>query len=266
MNAVLLYDLNHAALWRRSIRVWDRQVRAASLDRLLFLTLHRAGWMGSEEAELLKRWMRPGMRVLDVGANIGLYSLLLSGLVGEEGRVYSFEPEPQLCATLRQNCAANGLRNVVAFECAAGSDRARATFQRSAFNSGNNSLGRGASAGATVEVEVFRIDDLVPEERIDFVKIDVQGYELHALLGMERLLAASPNAAVLFEFWPGGLQKADTSPDELLRFFADRDFAVYEGRGGKLRPLVDAAGLIQRLGPRGYTNLMASRRSLSSDE
>ena len=90
----LLFELNHAAIWQRAIKVWDRRIRAASLDRLVFLALHRTGLMGKEEAELLKKLVNPGMQILDVGANIGLYTLLLSRLTGEAGRVFAFEPEP----------------------------------------------------------------------------------------------------------------------------------------------------------------------------
>ena len=266
MSATLLYDFNHAPLWRRSISVWNRRFRAASLDRLLFLALHRAGWMGAKEATVLRRLVRPGMQVIDVGANVGLYSLLLGRLVGEGGRIYSFEPEPQLCAILRENCISNGITNVVPLEYAAGPSSARATFQRSTFNSGNNSLGRNPSDAAALEVTVVRIDDIVPVEKIDFVKIDVQGHELGALTGMERLLSASPDVRVFFEFWPGGLQRADSSPEELLSFFHERGFTVFETERAKLRELNDPAKLIQQLGANGYTNLLASRTALSSDE
>ena len=136
MSSRLLYGLNHARLWRRSVLLWDCRVRAASLDRLLFLALHRAGWMGAEEVAVLRRLVRPGMQVVDVGANVGLYSLLLGRLVGERGCVYSFEPEPHLCATLRENCGSNGITNVVPFEYAAGPSNARQRFQRATFNSG----------------------------------------------------------------------------------------------------------------------------------
>jgi len=147
MSSRLLYGLNHARLWQRTVPFWDCRVRAASLDRLLFLALHRAGWMGAEEVAVLRRLVRPGMQVVDVGANVGLYSLLLSRLVGEHGCVYSFEPEPHLCATLRENCGSNGITNVVPFEYAAGPSNARQRFQRATFNSGNNSLGRSPDTG-----------------------------------------------------------------------------------------------------------------------
>jgi FkbM family methyltransferase len=196
------------------------------------------------------------------GQRRSLLSLSLAGLVGDSGCVYSFEPEPQLCATLGENCAANGITNVVPFEYAAGPSSARATFQRSTFNSGNNSFGRARSGAATIEVTVVRIDDIVPVEKIDFVKIDVQGHELGALAGMDRLLSVSPEVRVFFEFWPGGLQRAGSSPEALFDFFRQRDFLLYETAGAKLRPARDSARLIPDLRGNRYTNLLASRGAI----
>jgi FkbM family methyltransferase len=262
MSSRLLYDLNHARLWQRSVPLWDCSVRATSLDRLLFLALHRAGWMGTEEVTVLRRLVRPGMQVLDVGANVGLYSLLLARLVGERGRVYSFEPEPQLCATLRENCASNGITNVVSFEYAAGPSNTRERFQRAIFNSGNNRLDRGPSHAATLEVTVVRIDDILPVEKIDFVKIDVQGHELGALAGMDRLLSSNPDLRAFFEFWPDGLQRAGNSPEALLDFFRERDFLLYETSGAHLRPARDPARLLAAMSGSRYTNLLASRGAI----
>ncbi len=262
MSSRLLYGLNHARLWQQSVPLWDYRVRAASLDRLLFLALHRAGWMGAEEVTLLRRIVRPGMQVVDVGANVGLYSLLLGRLVGERGCVYSFEPEPHLCATLRENCCSNGVTNVIPFEYAAGPSNTRQPFQCATFNSGNNSLGRSSSHAVALEVTVVRVDDILPEKEIDFVKLDVQGHELGALAGMERLLSSNPDMQVFFEFWPEGLKRAGNSPESLLDFFRERDFLLYETAGADLRPARDPARLIAAMPGSRYTNLLASRSAI----
>ena len=162
----------------------------------------------------------PRNQVVDVGANVGLYSLLLGRLVGKCGCVYSFEPEPQLCATLRDNCASNGVTNVVPFEYAAGPSNARQRFRRATFNSGNNTLDRGPSQTGTLEETVVRIDDILPVEKIDFVKIDVQGHELGALAGMERLLSSNPDVRVFFEFWPSGLLRPEDLTGIVARFLS----------------------------------------------
>jgi FkbM family methyltransferase len=262
MNTSLLFELNHAALWQQKIKVWDNTVRAASLDRLVFLLLHRAGMMGKEEAELLKKLIRPGMRILDVGANIGLYTLLLSRLTGRAGSVFAFEPEPSLFSTLCENLEGNGVGNVTPFQCAAGDANGRATFQRATFNSGDNRLGAAKSTGQNIEVEVARLDKMVPVQTVDFIKLDVQGHELAALNGMQQLVASSPNLRVLFEFWPLGLRSANASPESLFQFFHDRDFVIHEVEGGQPRRLDAPAPLVEKLAAKGYTNLLAARDSV----
>jgi FkbM family methyltransferase len=262
MISSLLYDLNHAAIWQRGIRVWERRIRAASLDRLVFLALHRAGLMGKEELPLLEKLVEPGMQILDVGANVGLYTLLLARLTGEAGHVFAFEPEPNLFSVLCENCAANNALNVTPFQCAAGDANGRATFQRATFNSGDNRLG-GAKPGAqSIEVDVARLDEVLRVQTVQFIKLDVQGHEVAALTGMHRVLESSPDVRVLFEFWPAGLRAANTSPELLFKFFHERGFLIYELEKAQARKLDSPASLVSKLGDKRYTNLLASRAPL----
>ncbi len=266
MISSLLYNLNHASLWRREINVWDRRMRAASLDRLVALGLHRFGWMGHDEASLLRRLVRPSMHVVDVGANIGLYSLLLARLVGESGSVLAFEPEPNLFAILRENCVSNNATNVTPFQCALGQVNGLESFHRSVFHSGDNRLGHTSMGHDTVEVKVERFDDLRPDSQPDFVKIDVQGHELAALCGMERALSAKPDVRILFEFSPAALRKAETAPDLFLEFFRERGFEIYKTEGARLRKLRNSRQFISDLRGRRYTNLLAARDRVKTDD
>lgn len=261
MISSLLYDFNHAPVWQREVRIWDYSVRATSLDRLLFLALHRAKLMGGEALRYLPRLVDPGMQVVDVGANLGLYTLLLAHLTGEEGHVFAFEPEPNLFAVLKKNCAENNAVNVTAFQCAAGESKGRTSFRRAIFNSGNNSLSIGGTDALSVETEVVRLDEVLPVQAVQFIKLDVQGHELAALNGMQRLLASTADLRVLCEFWPAGLRKAGATPELLFQFFRDRDFLVYELEE-RPRPLNSAASLVSKLRGNRYTNILASRRPL----
>jgi FkbM family methyltransferase len=264
MISSLLFELNHAPIWQRVIRVWESRIRAASLDRLVFLALHRAGVMGKEEARLLEKLVEPGMQILDVGANIGLYTLLLARLTGEAGKVFAFEPEPNLFSVLCENCAANAAHNVTPFQCAAGDTNGRATFQRATFNSGDNRLGASKSGAESIDVEVARLDEVLPVRTVQFIKLDVQGHELAALTGMQEVLASSPNVRVLFEFWPAGLGAANASPKLLFQFFHERDFRIYEVEHNEARELEVPDSLVSRLGGKRYTNLLASRTPLGA--
>ncbi|MCA1659121.1 MAG: FkbM family methyltransferase [Verrucomicrobiaceae bacterium] len=262
MVASLLYNLNHAPLWRGEMEVWERRMAAASLDRLLYLRLHRSGWMGREEAQLLHKLIRPGMRIVDVGANVGLYALLMAQLAGPDGSVLAFEPEPNLFAMLVANCTRNAADKVAPIARALGRANGDNTFHRSAFNSGDNRLSAASSVHAPVEVQVVRFDDLGFSSAVDFIKIDVQGHELDVLAGMEQALAANPQVRVLFEFCPAAVRRAGGAPDELLRFFTDREFQLYRIDRAEPCLVADVELLIASLRGNRYINLLASRAPL----
>ena len=265
MISSLLYDLNHARIWHREFKVWGQRLRATSLDRVVFLLLHRAGIMGAAEAHLLRKLTEKGMQVVDIGAKIGLYTLLFAKQVGSAGRVFAFEPEPDLFSALCDNCATNAAVNVSPFQIAAGNSNGRAKFQRSILNSGDNRLGETKIDLNAIEVEVARLDDVLPIRTVQFIKLDVQGHELTAMAGMQEVIASSPDVRVFFEFCPGGLRAANTPPESLLGFFRERGFKLYETKGGVLRSLRDPQQLISELGAKQYTNLLATRNAVEID-
>ena len=138
-----------------------------------------------EQTALFERLLRPGHTVLDVGANVGYYTLLASVLVGDAGRVHAFEPEPRNAGFLRRHAAINRRGNV-RVEQAAVSDRAGTA--RFDFGSGSGT-GHLADAGA-LEVRTLRLDDYCAEHGLapDALKIDVEGAEVSVLEGARQTL------------------------------------------------------------------------------
>ena len=254
----LLYRMNHTPLWQRSIRVWGSSLRSTSLDRLVALSLHRLGLMGAAERRLLEQRVRPGMRIVDIGANIGIYSLLLARLAGARGRVFAFEPEPNLFQALQANCQRNSTTNVTPLNFALGDSAGSTAFYRSPFNTGDNRLGGLGWMGLRLDVEMIRLDDALPAAGVDFIKMDVQGYEMAVFRGMEGVFRASPQLEVFFEFWPSGLRAAGTDPDALLEHLFQRGFRVFATDGDDLRPVMGLASLETQLKGRRYTNLLAT--------
>jgi FkbM family methyltransferase len=257
----LLYKLNHATLWQRSVRVWGQKMKASSLDRLLCLWLHRLGLMGKPDRRLLEKHVAPGMKVVDIGANVGLHSLLLAQLVGTQGHVFAFEPEPSLFRALARNCRRNGVKNLTLFNQALGDQTGRIGFSRSIFNSGDNRLGDLGWKGYGVEVEIARLDDHFAGRPIDFIKLDVQGYEMQVLRGMEEVLRANQELEICIEFWPLGLRAAGTEPTAVLDHLYERGFRIFESDGNSLRLLSSASSICDRVTGSHYTNLLASRHS-----
>jgi FkbM family methyltransferase len=150
------------------------------------------GCYEQETVDFFTRTLTPGMTVIDAGAHIGQYALIASTLVGADGRVYAFEPEPANYARLSQNLVLNERENVVAVNAALSEKVGRLEFNVSHGNSGGHSLGRTKySGGKTLIVETTTVDTLVAEcrvPRVDLLKADVEGAELLILRGAKQTL------------------------------------------------------------------------------
>ncbi|MDB9485995.1 FkbM family methyltransferase [Dolichospermum circinale CS-537/01] len=139
------------------------------------------------ELTFLKKYIKPGWVCLDVGANIGFYTLNLSKLVGSEGKVYAIEPSPSNYKKLEENIAINNLDNCITSNIALSSESGEFVFSVSPHqNSGWGRLGKWTSAQSEIIVNVNTLDDFVlfnNISNIDFLKIDIEGHELKFLEG-----------------------------------------------------------------------------------
>ena len=258
MRAILA-AFNRLPLWRRRVLVWGFRMHAPTFDRCLYLWMHRLGRMGRGDRAFLAASVRPGMQIADVGANIGLYTLLLARLAGPAGRIHAFEPDPLMVGSLCQNLAAAGAFTVQVFSCAAGAATGEAVLQRHAINSGDNRLGAatgGAWHGESHRVPVRALGDALGGQPLDLMKIDVQGWEAEVFRGLGGLLDANPGLLIYFEFWPDGLARAGTSVADLAALLNQLRLRVT--RPGSREP-VDLAHLAAGMRPGAYTNLLAAR-------
>ncbi len=215
------------------------------------------------EIAFVRRAVGPGMTVLDVGANVGLYTALLSHAVGSAGRVIAFEPDPESFRYLQQTVRENGATNVELVPMAAARRDGVARLYTSSSNRGDNRLYESELCDGSVEVGTVRLDAFLAGsgvERVDFVKIDVQGFEGEVLAGLEETLGRSPGVVVLAEFWPFGLRRAGTDPRALLDLLERSGLALCELVGGaRTRPVADKDALVRRVRGHQYVNLVATR-------
>lgn len=161
--------------------------------------------LGSHEKAALARFLgllRPGQTVVDVGANVGLYTLAAARAVGPGGRVVAFEPEPRNCARLQRNVEANGHANVTVVQAAVGEASGRARLYLGG-DSGVHSLLAERAGGPAVEVEVVALDEYCEREGLvpDVVKVDAEGAELAVLRGLRRTLRRAGGIAVVCELY-----------------------------------------------------------------
>jgi len=156
----------------------------------------------SAEIEFVRRFLKPGMMVLDVGAHHGLYTLLASKLVGPTGKVIAFEPSPRERIRLFKHLKFNRARNVRVESCALGETNGMADlFLSDDVNDWCNSLREPAGAALkAVQVDVKRLDEIISQQqlnKIDFVKMDIEGGELNALKGAKHMLATREHRPVI---------------------------------------------------------------------
>lgn len=157
------------------------------------------------EVAYLERALSPGKVFIDVGANFGVYTLVASKLVGEAGRVIAFEPTAESFAILRQNLALNHLANVHAFQVALAETRGKAWLYHG-WDPVGNSLGMDPLCGGDgEEVQKETLDNILEKngvDRVDVIKVDVEGAEELVLRGATRNLTEH-RPVVIFEVNPG---------------------------------------------------------------
>ena len=168
----------------------------------------------------------PGAVVVDAGANIGIYSQFLSRCVGLTGVVHSFEPSPENFERLQS--AMRKLANVRLCQAAVGECSGRSKLYVSdQLNVDHRTYATEGDSRRAVPIDIVALDDYFkPGQHVDFIKMDIQGYELHALRGANRVLADNPNAKLLLEFWPYGLKQAGTNWIELIDTLERQNMAV----------------------------------------
>jgi FkbM family methyltransferase len=204
------------------------------------------------ERDFIRCSVGPGMTIIDIGANIGEYSLFLAALVGSTGRVIAVEPEPENFGRLRR--ALSHLACVELIHAAASSRRGKLhLFLSEKLNVDHHTYDDGEGRSC-LQVEAIALDDYVQiGTRVDFIKIDVQGAELAALKGAERILRENYHIKVLFEYWPYGLRRAGHEPWELISYLQSLGFEIH--------PINTGSANWQCIGntKHHYCNLLAKR-------
>jgi len=197
-----------------------------SRDRVsLQIALSRA-WE-PRNTELIKSEIREGEVVVDIGAHIGYFTLILSRLVGPNGCVYAFEPDPDNFAILKRNVEMNGCKNVV-LEQKAVSDRAgQGVFV--GWNLQGLESAETKESGESKVVDTVVLDEYFRNEsrRISFIKIDVEGHELSALRGAQWILRETDGLRILTEFDSFRWGLVGIRPRAYLDFLSELGFDIF---------------------------------------
>jgi FkbM family methyltransferase len=199
---------------------------------------------------------------VDVGANVGLHTVLLSRLVGPAGRVFAFEPDPHNFRLLEANLRLNDARNVRARQCAIGDGDDMCRLARNPRNYGDCRVTSDLPAWAAHEVPMTTLDAALPElpaGALRFVKVDVQGSECRVLRGMRATLARHLDVVLMIEVFPDGLRGAGASARALMEALADLGLGGWEF--GRHRVLPIGAPWTYDLMTGGVTDVIVSRNA-----
>ena len=164
-----------------SILFMPIDVSRSDTHRLLYLEGERM----VPERHFYSALLRPGLRVVDVGANIGYYALLTRSAIGLPGQIICFEPEPSNLSELKGVIKANGFTNIEVRPQAVGQKAGKISL---ALGLNGVVQEQGGSEGEAIEVEMVCLDEAL-DQPVDLIKIDVEGYELPVLKGAEKTIA-----------------------------------------------------------------------------
>jgi FkbM family methyltransferase len=207
------------------------------------------------EVALVAAFLTPGMRVVDVGANVGLYSIVAQKRVGPGGEVWAFEPSPESFVRLKKSLHLNGCTEVHPFQLALSDQEDTILKLRSAKGFGDAYRYLASNAGGAREdgdyeesVPVTTLDRWASDtgvEGVDFLKVDIEGGEFRMLTGARKVLSSNPDIVVFFENESDWCRRAGHSPEDTIRLLESLGFGVYAWNNRKKTWLSDRHSLLK---------------------
>ncbi len=235
-----------AALGPRLLPPPSREVRIAVRPQLELILPPRfssfrnfaTGLYEKELTDLIEAFVKPGMTVVDLGANVGYYSVLASRLVGTSGRVYAFEPDPDAYQYLRRNVELNACANVILVNKAVSIRDTVADFIPRQFERGF--LSDLPTGQASIRVQTVRLDAFLASAGwppVDLVKMDIEGSETEALQGMRELASRNPRMRLIVELNVSAMRRVGGSPEALTTALNRLGFETAYVIERRLKPL-----------------------------
>jgi len=182
-----------------------------------------------KQVKLIKSIVKKGDTVLDIGANIGYYTLLLAKLVGPTGKVYAFEPDPENFRILKKNVGLNKYKNIVLEQKAVSNKSGKLKLFLSDENNGDHRIYNPSGERKEFrEISSIKLDNYFKRKpKIAFFKMDIQGVEPDAFEGMKSILNEK-DIKFTTEFSPENLYSAGRSPLGFIKLLNDLGFSLFD--------------------------------------
>lgn len=200
--------------------ILDLKDKGLSKDLFLF------GCREPECTEIFKEELKEGMHVVDIGANRGYYTLIEAKEVGKSGKVYAVEPEPINFEFLKKNIKLNSYDDRVELHnLAIGDKTGEVAFEiTEKSNLHKVALDAQSKNDSHIKVKMTTLDNLLGNKRVDYVRMDVEGYEWNILKGMEKMLSKNDNLKIFIEVHPELIKGYQGHVKEIINTFIKFDF------------------------------------------
>lgn len=197
-------------------------------DPKLSATLWQDGQWEPHQTQLLLEHLQPGDTFVDVGANLGYYTVLAATKVGPTGRVFAFEPDPESYALLVRNVQRNGLKQVMAINKAAGEASGTLRLFLSSAGRGDHRSYDPGGGRTSVEVDVVTLDQHLRAAGGDVhvIKIDTRGAECAVLAGMKTLFTEHRELSLAVAYYPRFVEAMGYQPAECFGALANHGYAL----------------------------------------
>jgi FkbM family methyltransferase len=180
--------------------------------------------------EIFRRQIRQGLVVIDIGANIGYYTIIASTLVGPHGKVIAYEPEDNNYSFLLKNIEYNKLDNVVPVRSAVSDRNGKIELHISNDNGLTHAIVANCDVKETVYVTTTTLDHSLKTmgvNKVDILKIDIEGAEIMAIKGMGETIRNNPNIIIFTEFYPKAIRRFGQDPSDFLKSFISFDLSIW---------------------------------------
>jgi len=234
-------------------------------DEVISEIMVDSGTWEATETAVIRRLLRPGDTFIDIGANIGYYTVVASKVVGDAGQVIAFDPDPVSFELLKRNVEENDCKNVTLLQKALSSEPGTLKLFLNESNKGAHRIFDRSGEKEFVEVEAMRLDDYLEAHsgEIQLIKIDTEGAEGLILMGMRETLRRHQEVNVLMEFAPKLLNDSSVGAREVLTEVSSLGFKILDidEYSGRLVPTTTKR-LLETHSPDefSYTNLLLWRQ------
>ena len=218
----------------------------------------------AQELKLISSIVKPGFNILDIGANIGFYTKVFSELTGPKGSVHGFEPDTTNFKYLQGNLQKN--KNVTLINKAVSDKTEPLKIYLSKMLNVDHRTYPVDDYSHIMEIDATTIDDylsLNKIKQIDFIKMDIQGFEMSALKGMVSMLRNNPLLKIITELWPYGLSKAGSSALEIYNFVNSQGFGIFMITANQLQPLTKEMISELKQDEKNYYNVVISKENFN---